>query len=323
VDGSLAFDDFDEWLDHAYAEGWTDGFPVAPPEPALLEEMLAAVSLPGDSVVGHSERRGVDVTIAEAAWFAALAGCRSDHFAVVVAAVQALFDGIDDRDAPLGGIADAAQAVIVNGPVRRDLQINCGLGLFGPGWRANATIGRALGLIARSFLPGVPSFGDPAQYTTCFGEDEEATPWTPLHVERGFHPETSTVTVHSALTNKQFLDRKNTDAEALVRSVAAFLRGQSSATDWFPDEELSVIVIMGIEYRRKLDACRWSKADVRDRLYAMVTAPPQAGFHSVRLAAPDDLLVVAAGGSAFSTCWCMVSHGARPVTRSIDEVMAK
>src|SRR5262249_32524155 len=87
------------------------------------------------------------------------------------------------RDAPIGGIADASQAVIVNGPIRRDLQINCGLGLFGPGWRANATVGRALGLIARSSFPGAPSFGDPGQYTMCFGEDEEATRWTPLHVD--------------------------------------------------------------------------------------------------------------------------------------------
>jgi len=241
----------------------------------------------------------------------------------VVAAVQALFDGIDDRDAVVGGIADAAQVVIVNGPVRRDLQINCGLGLFGPGWRANATIGRALALIARSSFPGVPSFGDPGQYTMCFGEDEEATPWTPLHVERGFDLETSTVTVHSALSNRQFLDRKNTDAELLVRSVASFLRGQSSATDWFPDEQLSVIVLMGIEYRRKLDACRWSKSDVRDRLYGMLTEPPEPGFHAVPVAAPEDLLIVAAGGSAYSTSWCMVSHTARPATRSIDEVVAR
>jgi hypothetical protein len=323
VHGSLAFDDFDEWLDHAYAQGWTDGFPVAPPEPALLDEMLTTVALPADTVLGHSERRGVDVTVADAAWFAAMAGCEGAHFPVVVAAVEALFDGVDDRDAPVGGIADAAQVVIVNGPVRRDLQINCGLGLFGPGWRANATIGRALGLTARSTFPGVASFGDPAQYTVCFGEDEEATPWTPLHVERGFDPETSTVTLHSALTNKQFLDRKNTDAELLVRSVAAFLRGQSSATDWFPDEELSVVVVMGIEYRRKLDACGWSKSDVRDRLYAMVTEASEPGFHTVRLAAPDDLLIVAAGGSAFSTCWCMVSHRARPATRSVDAVLAR
>jgi hypothetical protein len=320
---ALVFDDFDDWLDHAYAQGWTDGFPVAPPEPALLDEMLAAVSLAGDTVLGHSDRRGVEVTVADAAWFAALAGCIDAHFPVVVAALQAFFDGIDDRDAPVGGIPDAAQAVIVNGPVRRDVQMNCGLGLFGPGWRANATIGRAVGLIARSSFPGVASFGDPAQYTLCFGEDEEATPWTPLHVERGFDPDTSTVTVHSALTNKQFLDRTNTDAELLVRSVAAFLRGQSSATDWFPDEELSVLVVMGVEYRRKLDANGWSKSDVRDRLYAMITEPSEPGFHTVPVARPDDLVIVAAGGSAFSTCWCMVSHGARPATRSIDAVVTR
>ena len=93
-----------------------------------------------------------------------------------------------------GTLSGAAQVVIVNGPARKQLDINCTAGCFGPGWRANATIGRALRLVIRNVCRAVPNFLDrasfstPARYTFCFGEDEEGSDWLPLSVERAFRP---------------------------------------------------------------------------------------------------------------------------------------
>src|ERR1700760_3104530 len=105
-----------------------------------------------------------------------------------------------------GTLSEAAQVVIVNGPARQALDINCTAGCFGPGWRANATIGRALRLVVRDVWRGLPDFLDrapfstPARYTFCFGEDEEGSDWLPLSVERGVAAGRSAVTVASMMT---------------------------------------------------------------------------------------------------------------------------
>ena len=106
----------------------------------------------------------------------------------------------------LATLSGAAQVVIVNGPARKELDVNCTAGCFGPGWRANATIGRALRLVIRNVCRAVPNFLDrasfstPARYTFCFGEDEEGSDWLPLSVELGIPAGTSAVTAASMMT---------------------------------------------------------------------------------------------------------------------------
>jgi hypothetical protein len=311
---------YDQFLDDAYAKGWSDGFPVVPPEPELIDASLATLSIAPDTVVGEAAQRGVKVTARDVALHSVLAGCLPDYLPAVVAAVQAFFDGIEQRDAGLPGLADSAQCVILNGPVRKQLDVNCHLGAFGPGWRANATIGRALRLLIGSAFGARQAkyLGDPALYTFCFGEDEENSPWTPLHVERGFSPESSTATVHSVHLYMKPIDRKNTTGEGLLDAIAGFLRGKVSGVGFFPDRPASLALIFGDEFHRQFRIAGWSKQQMRDYLFPRLTAKAEGPFKPVQISRPEDMLIVAAGGLALASWWSFISFGTVPATRAID-----
>jgi hypothetical protein len=314
------FASYDDFLDSAYEQGWSDGLPVVPPEPELIEASLATLSISPDTVVGASAQRGVEVTARDVALHSVLAGCLPEYLPAVVAAVQAFFDGIEQRERAVPGIADTSQCVVLNGPIRKQLDVNCGLGAFGPGWRANATIGRALRLVIGSTFGArrAQFMGDPGLYTFCFGEDEEGPPWKPLHVERGFAADTSTATVHSVHLYVKPLDRRNTTPETLLDGAAAFLRGKVAGAGWFPDVPCSLMIVWGHEFHRQFGAAGWSKQRMRDYLFPRLTARDGPSFHPLKLESPDDLLMVATGGLALASWWSFISFGTRPSTRAID-----
>jgi hypothetical protein len=135
---------------------------------------------------------------------AVMAGCLPQYFPLVVAAVEAILDA----DFNLRGVQttdeNVAPLVVISGPVARALSVNAGFGALGPGWRSNATIGRALRMVMNNIgggWPGTVSFaglGQPGRYTLCLAENEAETPWQPLHVEAGFAPNDSVVTLMRA-----------------------------------------------------------------------------------------------------------------------------
>jgi hypothetical protein len=195
-----------EQIEFCYARGWTDGLPVVPASRALVDEMLEAGGLKPDTVIANMPSRKVDVTAEKVAINAVMAGCKPEYMPVVVAAVKGLA-------APKFGLHHVASAlsgptimIVVNGPIAKKLGINATNNLFGPGARANATIGRALRLVVFNCLkyrPGVSdraTMGTPGKYTCCIAENEEDHPWEPWHVEKGFRPEDSTVTLVAAST---------------------------------------------------------------------------------------------------------------------------
>ncbi|HWO73389.1 MAG TPA: hypothetical protein VNN21_07505, partial [Dehalococcoidia bacterium] len=185
-------------IEYYYENGFTDGLPVVPPIEEFVQEFLATTSRSPDEIVlelAHLERA---CTVRQAAINAVMAGCRPEYFPVVLAAVEA-FHKIGGGTMMQSTTGQAA-VFIVNGPIRRRLGINCTGNIFGPGHRPNATIGRAVRLIVLNVMEIRPhdldqsTQGTPAKYSCCFGENEEESPWEPLHVEMGFAPETSTVT---------------------------------------------------------------------------------------------------------------------------------
>src|SRR5207247_1922691 len=137
-------------------------------------------------------RRGPSSTVRRRAGTAVSAGCGPEYIPVVIAAVSALCD----PEFSLVGVSGTTDAVtplvIVNGPIRRALEVNCAASVFGAGFRANATIGRAVRLVwvnvggARPGVISMSTFGQPGRYSYCIGEHEEASPWEPLSVEHGF-----------------------------------------------------------------------------------------------------------------------------------------
>src|SRR5213083_1027612 len=147
-------------IESLYARGVTDGLPVVPPTRRLVELAVAASGREAGELVALVPPNYGRATVEKIAINSVMAGCRPEYLPVVIAAVEAVCDEAFD----LHGVSATTNApsplVIVNGPIRSALEINSGAGVFGPGWRANATIGRAVRLVCVNLggaRPGVVS----------------------------------------------------------------------------------------------------------------------------------------------------------------------
>ena len=195
-------------LDAAYQltidQRWGDGLPIIPPTAERIERMLEYMGLPPDLSLGDLPPSFEPLTVERVAINAVMAGCLPEYLPVVIAVMEAVLEPPFNMQGVAVTTCPCAPVIIVNGPIRNQLNINCRTGALGPGWRANATIGRTLRLVMQSVGGAVPGpiaksmMGLPERYTFCFGEDEENSPWDPLHVERGLAPESSAVTVATA-----------------------------------------------------------------------------------------------------------------------------
>jgi hypothetical protein len=258
-----------EQIEFCYARGWTDGLPVVPASRVLVRDMLAAGALEPDAIVAEMPSRRVAVTAEKVAINAVMAGCKPEYMPVVVAAVKALAT----RDFGLHHVASALSGptivVLVNGPIARRLGINATNNLFGPGVRANATIGRAVRLVLFNCLkyrPGVSdraTMGTPGKYTCCIAENEENHPWEPWHVERGFRPDDSTVTLVAASTMIQIWNYG--DHEQLLRAFGDALSflGSIAILGQTPGA-----IILGGEHTEKLRSGGWGKKRIREFIVA-------------------------------------------------------
>ena len=185
-------------------QGWSDGLPVIPPTADRVQAMLDYAQQDASELVGYINPDAGSATVEKIAVNAVMAGCLPEYMPVLIAAVQAITEpsfnihGLQTTTNPVSPL------LIVNGPVRETIGLNSGRGTLGPGFRANATIGRAVRLLllnvggARPWTTDMSLHGSPAKYISCMGENEEDSIWDPLHVERGFSPDQSTVTVVGA-----------------------------------------------------------------------------------------------------------------------------
>jgi hypothetical protein len=274
-------------IELCYERGWTDGLPVVPPEEGSVRRHLEHVGWEPQEIVGLVPLRGRVLTAEKVAINAVMAGCRPEHFPVVLAAVAALCDDRFNLHGSMLSTAGAAPLVIVNGPVVRQAGFNAGGNVFGPGARANATVGRALRLVllngcgARAGTLDRATLGHPGKFSYCIAEDEPGLPdgWPPLHVERGVAAGESAVTVVAAEAPHQVSDHASSTPEGLLSTIGAALAAGGARG--------AHVIVVSPEHRAVLARAGWSKADVRRCLAA------RAG----RLE-PDDLLVVGAGGPA-------------------------
>jgi hypothetical protein len=223
-----------------------------------------------------------------------------------------------------GTLSGAAQAVVINGPVRGELGVQCEGAVFGPGFRANATIGRALRLVIRNVCRAIPGFLDrasfsmPARYSFCFGEDEEGTPWTPLHVERGFAPDQSAVTVQSCMNILPSTDFTSRTPEDVAEGYVASLRSRGVGGDAFTGDGTSVVIVIGTEHRRYFDDAGWSKDDLRAYMHPKVSAETGGDIPGRRLnIRPEGLAFVAAGGAGMGEAWLLMPHLNWAVTKPV------
>ncbi len=333
-----AVDDFAQALDLCYRRGWTDGLPVVPPTEPAVRAMLDAAGLEPDAQIAFITNRQVAISAEKVAINAVMAGCLPEHMPVVVAAIEGIADPRWGYHGPATSTGSAAVLMIVNGPIAKRLEFNSGDNLFSPGWRSNATVGRAVRLVMRNVIGTLPgrldrgTFGHPGRYTYVMAENEAESPWTPLHVERvGCRPTDSAVTVMAALAPIQFYNQ--------LSSTAAGVLGTLCDTMRYPGQigQPNYCVVLAGEHMRTIAADNWSKADIRKFIFenttntiahfkrtARMPGAVKAGDETAArplVQSPDDLLVVAAGGRAGSFSCYIPGWASRTSSEAVTVVI--
>jgi hypothetical protein len=311
LDAASSPDELEEMFDR----GWTDGLPVIPPTPERVHAMLGRWD--GDESLGPVPPGLGEATFARVAACAVLAGCRPEYFPVVLAAARAALAPAFNLNGQAVTTQPAGQLIVVNGPARELLGLNGGIGALGPGWRANLTIGRALRLLIILTGGGYPgrldraTLGHPGKLGLCLAEDEETSPWEPLHVERGFAPEQSVVTVIACDSPLSISDHRSTSPEELGR-VLGWAGAATWSPNWWPLGAPSVFVICP-EHADMFRRAGWGKDRVRKEIFTEVRRPARElrwGETTPQVLAaqdedlipkwsgPEDILLLVAGGEA-------------------------
>jgi hypothetical protein len=297
--------------EHAYDQGWTDGLPIIPAAPESVQRFVAASGRAADDLIGVLPPRKGRATVEVIAVNAVMAGCRPEYMPVIIAAVEGLTDPAYPLEFMQVTTNPMTPFLLVNGPVRKKLEINSGTGCLGPGWRANATIGRAIRLImnnAGGALPGVyskVSFGSPLRYSYICGENEEENPWTPFHVDRGCKREDSAVTVFKASNFCNISGGEGVGPDEILRQIATNMPPMYGGGD-------GVLLLLGVNHALSLHEAGLTKRDIQQRIWELARLPISyfaESFASTERAAgrgdantvwracsPDEIYIAVAGG---------------------------
>ena len=321
---------------------WSDGLPVVPPTVERVERMLASAHRPAAEIVASIAPGFGAATVERIAVNAVMAGCAPAQLPVVIAAVEAVsapefnLQGIQATTNPV------AVWIIVNGPAARRLEVNGSFNCLGQGTPANAAIGRALRLVLQNVggaLPGEmdrATHGQPGKYTFCCAENEEASPWEPLHVERGFSRDASTVTVVGA-EGTMNMNTHTKDAGELLRVIAETMQHPPSNEYCYGSEPW---LVLSPEHAEILRAGGLAKRDVQRRLWELSRMPAgrmtERDLLRVKAARgkelgeirpdtlltiahrPEDIRVIVAGGPGTHSVYVPCFGNTRAVTREIS-----
>jgi len=347
----------DPWqaIETCFAQDWTDGLPVVPPTAALVERMLAGGPWRADEVLLHEPVRDRVVTAWRAAINAVMAGCRPEYFPVVLAIVEAMMErrfGLHIANASTGSMN---LGFIVNGPIRKALGMNSAGNVLGPGNRANSTIGRAVRLVQINVMGSVPgaggddgtgerdvldrsTMGHPAKYAGYhIPENEEEFPTLePVHVQLGFAPDDSVVTVFGAAGSMVISAHEDHGADKIVDTIAHNLAGSGKLANMF------CVIILPPECARYFVADGWTKRHIQEALLERTTrsvawlrsngwsppgspieprgGPVQPGDEETMAAIarrPEDIVVAVAGGPAGAFVHAILPYAGTPVARKI------
>lgn len=271
-----AEDDFDAANALMRSRGWSDGLPLIPPTAARVERMLEYCDRPWDEPVAKMAPRYGEATPLRLAANAVMAGCRPEYFPLLMLAVEAMCEEPFNLYAIQATTHLCAPLVIVNGPVARELDINSGHNAFGPGWQANATIGRAIRLALVNIggaLPGsgdMSTFGAPSKFSYLAAENEAQSPWEPLHVERGLPREASAVTVIGAECPHNVNDHESITGEGILTTIAGTLLG-TGTNDVFYDAQ--PLIVLAPEHAQTVADGGFTKETAKRFLFEHATLP--------------------------------------------------
>jgi hypothetical protein len=258
---------YEEAIELAYELEWSDGLPVVPPTERRVTEFLAAGRLDPDTVVADIAERNKKITAEKAAVNAVMAGCRPEYFPVLVAALEAMADK-HYKFNHLASLGSPWPLLVVNGPIARQIGMHSGIYTFGPGHRANLTLARALSLVLRNCAGAKiedvqrGQWGNSIRFCGFIAEIENSG-WEPLHVQRGFAPDESAVTVNSTYPGSPAHVTVNLIGEKPSRMLDSVCHAISywGGAQWTRGMYVLLISthMVDIFLRRG-----WSKQDVRD-----------------------------------------------------------
>lgn len=268
-------DDIDEYQ-YFLEKEWSDGFPVVAPNEKRLAWMLAGTHRDPDEVIGDIPPAGVTATVRDVALHALMAGCKPDYLPVVLGAITIMLR----EEFNLGGVQctmhGVAPLMIVNGPYAQQIGLHGGNGCLGPGFRANATIGRAIRLMLMNLgggLAGLASatvFSSPIRYTACLTENTALSPWETLAQSHGFSAQDNVVSCAMVESPRLHFDDVSTEPERLLRGIGDSMTSTGSWNMWFSSD---VVVAMGPQHAHLCADAGLSRAQVQQRLWELAERP--------------------------------------------------
>ena len=336
---SIEVDDAPEAVLEAFvAREWCDGLPIVPPTEDRVRAMLADAD--PERSLGAMPPLWRTATLEALAVNAVMAGCRPEYFPVIVAAVEAMLDPAFNLYGVQATTHPVAPLVIVHGAYGRRIGIHSASGCFGPGFRANATIGRALRLILMNVggaWPGrhdMATQGSPAKFSYCIAENEEASPWGPLHDD-------DAVTVYGGEGPHNVNDHASTTASGILSTVSHTAATLGSNVGWYFAQS-QLLIVLGPEHAQTIAGDGLTRADVQRFVYeharlplatlklggmwgmhdwpAWMTALRDDQVRPPQVPSPDDVLVVVAGGpgkhSSVVPNTCFSRAVSRPIARA-------
>ena len=271
LDNEDAWEAVNSWF---LANDMTDGLPIVPPTDERVSKMTSYARdalgwQPADVVASLAPKFGA-ATVQAIAANAVMAGCLPEYMPVIIASVQALALPKFNLDAVQTSTHPTSAIPVVNGPMRKAIDLNCGYNFTGSRWRSTATIGRALRLIMSNIggAPGAVNIhtqGHIARYEHCIAENEEQSPWEPLNVERGFPADVSTVTMIPACPASLIDDNGGSQtAKDLLRT---FAHSVASVGNRNFNGEGHPAFILGPQHAQMFANGGYSKADVKQFIW--------------------------------------------------------
>ncbi len=328
-----------------YDRGWTDGLPIIPPTEDLVLQMLEASPIAGGTVLGDMPPLNGTVTVEKVAINTVMAGCTPDYFPVVLAAIKAVLQpqfNVGSITTTTGG---AAPVVIVSGAIAGRLGIHGGTAVLGSGHRANATIGRALRLTMRNMGGATAEtmekscHGWPGKYTMCFAERQESNPWEPLHVDLGFPPEASTVTVSAVRGIHTLVEATQETGLGNLETIVSSMTAGGVSGYYYQARGASPVVVLGPEHAAEIAGAGFSRKDVKQYLFQhariRLSVLKDRGYWGARswpdeweskgddfmvplVDDPEKLVLVVAGGDGRHSSWFPAWSATQRATEVIE-----
>ena len=279
-DRILVEGDLDAVQDWFASRGLTDGLPIVPPTSAKVAAMLAALGESAETSLGTMLPGHTDATLEKLATNAVMAGARPDYFPVIVASVSAMLEPAFNLLNVQSTTHPCAPLTIVSGPIARTLEINGGAGVFGPGFPANATIGRAIRLIMMNVGLAYPgerdrsTQGGPAKFSYCMAENIAESPWPEFHTTQGFAADENAVTVLAGEAPHNVNDHESTSAERFLEIVADVMRTLGHNAWYLTYEGANdFAVVLGPEHAEIVAGAGFTREDVQDFLFGRAVRP--------------------------------------------------